>query len=116
MAFNSVLAKLVYLSHGVIIHEIDLTKDEKTLAIFRKYLGPDYQPQEKFSSVIANHSSWNDITYLEKKFSPSFIAKASVRSVPIVGLIAWTQKSCFISRRDNDDVEKTVFYNKKLIF
>lgn len=99
---------MIYNSCGVIIHEKDLTKDAKILSIFAKYLGKDYQPEEKYSCVLANHSSWNDILYIEKKFSPSFIAKSAIRKIPFVGLIAWGQKSCFVARKDKDDLEKTV--------
>ncbi len=74
----------------------------------RKYLGKDYTPENRFSTIIANHVSWADILYIEKKFSPSFLSKDSIRKVPFVGLIAWGQKSAFIKRKDKDAIEKTV--------
>lgn len=93
---------------GLIIHEKDLSKDPKVIEIMRKYLGKDFIPQEKYSTVIANHISWGDILYIEKKFSPSFISKDSVRKIPFVGLIAWGQKSCFIARKDKNAIANTV--------
>ena len=99
---------MIYHSCGVVINETDLSKDDRVLGIFRKYLGNHYTPNDNYSTVIANHVSWADILYVEKKFSPSFIAKDSVRSMPFVGLIAWGQKSFFIARKDKNAVEKTV--------
>lgn len=93
---------------GVKINEKDLSQDENTLNIFRKFLGKDYVPGEKYCSIAANHISWLDILYTEKKFSPSFIAKDSVRKIPFVGLIAWGQKSAFIARKDKNAIEATV--------
>jgi len=96
----------------VIIKETDLSKDAKVIDIMRKYLGKDYVPQERYSTVIANHISWADILYMEKKFSPSFIAKDSVKIIPFVGLIAWGQKSSFVARKDKNAIEKTVIIKK----
>lgn len=112
VAWNNIVARCIYNSCGVIIKEIDLSEDAKVIEIMRKYLGKDYVPQEKYSTVIANHISWADILYVEKKFSPSFIAKDSVRSIPFVGLIAWGQKSSFIARKDKNAIEKTVIIIK----
>ncbi len=108
LAWNKFIVKCLYTCCGVIVEETDLSKDEKVINIMRKYLGKDYVPEEKYSTVIANHISWADIIYIEKKFSPSFIAKDSVRKIPIVGLIAWGQKSSFIARKDKNAIEKTV--------
>jgi len=108
VAWNKIIVKLLYNSCGLVIHEKDLTKDPKVLEIMRKYLGKDYTPSHKYSTIIANHVSWADILYIEKKFSPSFIAKDSVRKIPFVGLIAWGQKSSFIARKDKNAIEKTV--------
>ena len=112
--WNSYILKFFYNSCGVIIHEKDLTKDLKILEIFRKYLGPNYEPIQIYSTVMANHISWADILYLEKKFSPSFISKDSVKSLPFVGYMAWAQKSAFIARKEKDAIQKTV--KKKIYF
>jgi len=61
---------------------------------------------------MANHISWADILYLEKKFSPSFISKDSVKSLPFVGYMAWAQKSAFIARKEKDAIQKTVKIKK----
>jgi 1-acyl-sn-glycerol-3-phosphate acyltransferase len=107
---------LIYNFCGLIIHEKDITKDKRILEIYKKYLGDDYVPDEKFSTLIANHISWADILYLEKKFSPSFIAKASVRKIPFVGKIAWGQKSSFIERKNKDAIEKTVNFINYILY
>ena len=93
---------------GVKVNEIDSSNDLKTINIFRKYLGKDYVPSEKYCSVAANHISWLDILHTEKKFSPSFIAKDSVKGIPLIGRIAWGHKAAFIARKDKDAIEKTV--------
>jgi len=106
--WNSYVVWAMYTFCGVKINEKDFTKDENTLNIFKKYLGNDYIPTEKYCSVAANHISWLDILYTEKKFSPSFIAKDSVKKIPFVGRIAWGQKSAFIARKDKNAIEATV--------
>ena len=107
--WNSVVVFMMYTFTGVKVNENDFTKDENTLNIFKKYLGKDYIPEEdKYCSVAANHISWLDILYTEKKFSPSFIAKDSVKKIPFVGRIAWGQKSSFIARKDKNAIEATV--------
>jgi len=105
--WNSIVVKAYYMVMGGRIYEKDLTNDEKTINIFRKYLGKDYIPEEKYCSVAANHISWMDILYTEKRFSPSFIAKDSVKSIPLIGKIAWGHKAAFIARKDKDAIEKT---------
>jgi len=110
VAWNNFVAKGIYASCGVIVKEIDLSKDTKVIDIMRKYLGKEYVPGEIYSSVIANHVSWADIFYIQKKFSPSFIAKDSIKKIPFISLMAWGQKSSFIARKDKNAIEKTVIF------
>jgi 1-acyl-sn-glycerol-3-phosphate acyltransferase len=48
--------------------------------------------------VLANHVSWLDIPVIGSLHPLSFIAKAEVRSWPVVGLLARLQRSVFIDR------------------
>jgi len=103
----------MYNACGVKINEFDYSNDENTLKIFRKYLGNEYIPDNnKYCGIAANHISWVDILYTEKKFSPSFIAKDSTRKIPFLGSIAWGQKSAFIARKDKNAIEAAVNFFK----
>lgn len=100
----------MYMSCGIIINEKDLSKDEKVLSVFRKYLGKDYQPDDKYSTIIANHISWADIIYIQKKFAPSYISKDTVQNLPLFKFSGWVQKCIFISRKDKENIEKAVIF------
>ena len=96
---------LIYKSLGVYILEKNLEEDEKVLSVYRKYLGPNYDPKVlrfKYTTVISNHVCWVDILYLMSKISSSFVAKESVKSVPLVGYIAEAYKTLYIDRNSRD--------------
>lgn len=96
---------LLYSSMGVRVIEKDISRNEQVLKIYRKYLGEDYNPEnyaDKFTTVIANHISWADILYILSRESSSFIAKASVIQIPMVGFISYALKTLFIDRASKD--------------
>lgn len=113
---SGILIKLMYMSCGIIVNEKDLSKDEKILSVYRKYLGNDYQPDDKYSTVIANHTSWADILYMQKKFAPGYISKDTVEKIKVFNLMNWVQKCIFISRKDKENLEKTVIFIYQYFF
>ena len=99
------LVSLLYKSQGVWVTETNLEEDLKVKEVYRKYLGPNYDPKEykeKYTTVIANHVSWADVLYMSAKVSSSFIAKDSVKQVPLAGYISGAFKTLYINRSSTD--------------
>lgn len=74
---------------------------------YKKYLGPDWTPKwadegHPYSTVLTNHSSWVDDTIMMSLHPSSFVAKSSVRSLPMVGYMADSSESLFIKRTNKD--------------
>jgi hypothetical protein len=93
---------------GLVINETDLSKDEKALAIYKKYLGSDYKAKDFYTTIISNHCSWAEILYLAQKHSPSLIGKSSVKKVPIVSFIGIAMNAIFIDRTSKESRADTV--------
>jgi len=49
--------------------------------------------------LLANHSSWLDITVLAAVAPVSFVAKAEVARWPLIGFLARTQRTVFVDRQ-----------------
>lgn len=58
----------------------------------------DHEPHHP-TLFVANHSSYFDIPILASLLEGSFVAKAEIRSWPLLGLLARLQHSVFIDRR-----------------
>jgi len=56
--------------------------------------------------MVANHTSWLDITILSAQARLSFIAKSEVESWPFFGLLARLQRTVFIARGKRSDTQK----------
>ena len=70
---------------------------------YKKYLGEQWEPRyENYGTSIGNHSSWVDTTIMMTRQPPSNLAKASVRKIPGLGLIAASVGSLFIDRGSKD--------------
>jgi len=52
---------------------------------YSEFLGPNYEVPEKYSSVIANHSTPIDTHLMGFLESPHVVAKAAIRNVPWIG-------------------------------
>ncbi len=105
---NGIIVKLILLSSGVVIKEVDLTNDQKTLSVYRKYLGEKYQPDDLYTTIISNHFSWADILYLVTKHSPSLFGKSSVKKVPILNFIGESMNAVYIDRTSKESRALTV--------
>ncbi len=53
--------------------------------------------------IVANHVSWSDIMVLGSIMEVCFIAKAEVRDIPGVSLLARLQRSVFVDRKNRRD-------------
>lgn len=106
-----VLVWMMYTSIGVNVQEKNYNEDyAKVKDIYTKYMGESYNPievKDKFTTIISNHSSWFDIFYLMSKTAPSFIAKDSIKSMPLIGTIAVTLRGLLIDRKSKDSKKET---------
>lgn len=105
---NGIFSYSTYLSMGVIPKSIDLQRDEKSLAIYRKYLGSDYVPGTFYTTVIGNHMSWAEILHIVSCEAPSFMAKDSVKKMPVIGSIMVGSQGMFIDRHNKDARLETI--------
>ena len=78
---------------------------EKTIEIYKKYFGPDYEISydEKYSCFICNHVSFIEILLAMTFFGTGFMSKASVKDVPLFGSIAISLQSLFVERGDKEN-------------
>lgn len=98
---NKIFIQGMSLSTGIIVNEKDLTHDEKVVKLFREYLGESYNPDDyadKYTTIISNHISYADVMYIGYKEAPCWVAKASVKSIPLLGYIGLCFKNIFIDR------------------
>lgn len=58
---------------------------------------PDLSQHRRYV-VIGNHSGWMDVAWLACQYAPSFVAKSSVKSIPVIGSIASACRTIFIDR------------------
>ncbi|MGP0094390.1 MAG: lysophospholipid acyltransferase family protein [Xanthobacteraceae bacterium] len=56
-------------------------------------------PRQRPLLILANHSSWLDITVITSMLSVVFVAKSEVATWPLFGLLAKLQRSIFVDRR-----------------
>lgn len=60
------------------------------------------QPMAGKGAVVANHSSWIDILALHSVLAVHFVAKAEVRSWPVIGFLARISGTEFITRQRSE--------------
>jgi lyso-ornithine lipid O-acyltransferase len=56
-------------------------------------------PRQRPLLILANHSSWLDITVITSMLSVVFVAKSEVATWPLFGLLAKLQRSIFVDRK-----------------
>ena len=95
----SIIPTLMLFTLGVIGKTVEF--EEKDKKIYEKYLGKNYQEPNNHSIIIGNHISWAEILY-KMRYGGGFIAKSSMESVPIIGVIIKMIDGLFIDRRDKN--------------
>ena len=55
---------------------------------YSKWLGPDYVPPEKYSTIVCNHTSYCEVCALHYFWLPGMVAKAEVANAPLIGKCA----------------------------
>ena len=55
-------------------------------------------PQDGSCIIISNHCGWMEAMYIMAIYSPSYVAKSSIRKIPIIGLIGDKLNNIWIDR------------------
>ena len=103
-----------------------IKKDLPYEHVYKKYLGEDYSfdPDEKYSLLISNHTGFFDIVMNMAVNSSGFLAKDDVQNVPFIGTIAKGINCLFVQRENKEDRERIFielekrqrdFYDGKLL-
>ena len=73
--------------------------------VYKKYLGEDYSfdPNEKYSLIISNHTGFYDIIMNMSINSAGFLSKVETKDVPFVGTIAKGINCLFVKRENEAD-------------
>lgn len=73
--------------------------------VYKKYLGKDYSfdPNEKYSLIISNHTGFYDIIMNMSINSAGFLSKDETKDVPFVGTIAKGINCLFVKRENEND-------------
>ena len=76
--------------------------------IYRKYLGDDYEfnPEEKYSLIISNHTGFYDIMMNMAIHSCGFLSKEETKNVFLVGTISKGINCLFVKRENKEDRER----------
>ena len=98
--WTSLLLKL----NGIKVNKIKLNYEE----IYKKYLGEDYEfnPDEKYSLIISNHTGFYDIIMNMAINSCGFLSKEETKNVFLVGTISKGLNCLFVKRESKEDREK----------
>ena len=83
-------------------------KSSKVKEIYMKYLGNDYNfDDKKYSIIISNHIGFFDVLLVLYLFQTGFIAKITVKDYPIIGSIA-QGINCLFVNRENEEARKKI--------
>ena len=95
---------LVLKLNGIKVNKIKLGYKE----IYRKYLGDDYEfnPEEKYSLIISNHTGFYDIMMNMAIHSCGFLSKEETKNVFLVGTISKGINCLFVKRENKEDRER----------
>jgi hypothetical protein len=66
------------------------TKVDRNDYDYSSFLGPDYKDEPLppvIPTYVCNHASWLDVANLITYYAPAFVAKKSLRKVPVFGLL-----------------------------
>jgi len=95
---------LVLKLNGIKVNRIKLGYKE----VYRKYLGDDYDfnPEEKYSLIISNHTGFYDIMMNMSIHSCGFLSKEETKDIFLVGTISKGINCLFVKRENKEDRER----------
>lgn len=90
--------------NGINIKKIRLNYED----IYKKYLGPDYtfNPDEKYSLIISNHTGFYDIIMNMSLYSCGFVAKEDTKNYFMVGTISKSLNCLFVNRESKENRQR----------
>jgi lysophosphatidylcholine acyltransferase/lyso-PAF acetyltransferase len=90
--------------NGIKVNKIKLNYED----VYRKYLGQDYDfnPDEKYSLIISNHTGFYDIIMNMAIHSCGFLAKEETKNYFLVGTISKGLNCLFVKRESKTDRER----------
>ena len=96
--------KLVLQLNGIKINKVKLNYED----VYRKYLGKDYEfnPDEKYSLIISNHTGFYDIIMNMALHSCGFLSKEETKDIFLVGTISKGINCLFVKRESKEDRER----------
>ena len=96
--------KLVLQLNGIKINKVKLNYED----VYRKYLGEDYEfnPDEKYSLIISNHTGFYDIIMSMALHSCGFLSKEETKDIFLVGIISKGINCLFVKRESKEDRER----------
>ena len=96
--------KLVLQLNGIKINKVKLNYEDA----YRKYLGEDYEfnPDEKYSLIISNHTGFYDIIMNMALHSCGFLSKEETKDIFLVGTISKGINCLFVKRESKEDRER----------
>ena len=96
--------KLVLQLNGININKVKLNYED----VYRKYLGEDYEfnPDEKYSLIISNHTGFYDIIMNMALHSCGFLSKEETKDIFLVGTISKGINCLFVKRESKEDRER----------
>ena len=95
---------LVLKLNGIKINKVKLNYKD----VYRKYLGEDYEfnPDEKYSLIISNHTGFYDIIMNMYLHSCGFLSKEETKDIFLVGTISKGINCLFVKRESKEDRER----------
>ena len=95
---------LVLKLNGIKVNKIKLGYKE----VYRRYLGDDYEfnPDEKYSLIISNHTGFYDIMMNMAIHSCGFLSKEETKNIFLVGIISKGINCLFVKRENKEDRER----------
>ena len=101
----SIGSRIILFSLGNVIPTVSLGDQEKIKAVYKKYLGPDYEISydEKFCSILCNHVSWAETYYFMYRYASGFIGKLSSSKVPTIKQMGIYNQTIYLDRQNPND-------------
>ena len=76
---------------------------------YSEYLGPDWNASwDDAPILISNHISFIDDVLAIIKYHPSFIARASIKQMPAIGILADSLNCIYIDRFGKDSKQSKI--------
>ena len=80
---------------------------------YSEWLGPDYEKDSKFGTIVSNHTTYMDPVIHVMLYSTVMVSKGGVSQVPLIGKAAKGLETIFVYRDSAESKHKTIEDIKK---